>query len=294
MSATQSYCRFEEVNRDILLVVPRPELNDVQWADIEQIGDGIVKRIKSRARPKVVIDLGDLKYMGSAMVALLVRTWKAVDESRGRMAVCNVNGLVTEVLDLAGLREKWTFTSDRDSAIQSVGGSSSAASGSGSGGSSMLPAIGAIVSILIAVLGLLGVLGLVDLAPPVSLALLGLGGVAGIIFGVLAVASGGDLGKLIGGAAAAAAALVLVGGLVAMAYDKNGEIVIDDPSDPSEEQGFEGFEGDAEAGSLLDVPDDPEELGNPEEAGRSDDVGPGFPTGTAEEPLDTDAATSPE
>jgi len=212
LSATQSPCRFEEAERGVMVVSPRPELNDVQWADIEQIGDGIVSRVREKSRPRVVIDLTEMNYMGSAMVALIVRVWRAVDENGGRLAVCNVNHLVREVLDLAGLTQKWTVTGSREEAVSAV-----SSGGGSSSGTAVLPTVGAIVCVGIALLGLVSVLGQVALGTVVAVALLGLGGIAGTAFGVLACSSGSTLGKFVGCIAATAAALILISGLALLA-----------------------------------------------------------------------------
>jgi len=262
LSATQSPCRFEEAERGVIVVSPRPELNDVQWADIEEIGDGIVSRVRDKSRPRVVIDLTEMNYMGSAMVALLVRVWKAVDENGGKLAVCNVNHLVREVLDLAGLTQKWTVTDTREEAVSAV----SSGGGGAATGTAMLPTVGAIVCVGIAILGLVGVLGHVALGTVVSIALVGLGGIAGIAFGVLACSSGSGLGKLVGCTAATAAALILIGGLVLLAMgDQPDDLedieVIDDVIEAVEPD-------DADGGADIDS-----EAGIEDEAADTADVG---------------------
>jgi anti-anti-sigma factor len=126
------YYRFESVNGS-LTVTLLPELNDKQWADIERVGTEIVARIGTTPSPRVIVDLTPLSYMGSAMVALIVRLYKEVNTRSGKMVVVNQHELVHEVLKLAGLTKLWTIVDNRQAAYSSLGIKMSTASGSGGG-----------------------------------------------------------------------------------------------------------------------------------------------------------------
>ena len=128
----ETTCRFEELDGGVLAVGLRPELNEVPWTDIERIGSGVVGRVASRDRPRVLVDLSELNHMGSAMVALVVRIWKAATERNGRMVVVNRNDLVGEVLQISGLAGKWTIVPSRDDALSSFGASPRGAAAHGS------------------------------------------------------------------------------------------------------------------------------------------------------------------
>jgi anti-anti-sigma factor len=133
VSAGETYYRFESLN-GCLTITLLPELNDKQWADIERVGTEIVDRISAAPSPKVLVDLTPLSYMGSAMVALIVRLYKTVNSRGGKMVVVNQHELVQEVLKLAGLTKLWTILPNRQEAFSSLGVRATAASISGSGG----------------------------------------------------------------------------------------------------------------------------------------------------------------
>ncbi|HXY32967.1 MAG TPA: STAS domain-containing protein [Planctomycetaceae bacterium] len=128
MSAGETYYRFESLN-GCLSIALLPELNDKQWADIEKVGTEIVDRISAAASPKVLVDLSPLSYMGSAMVALIVRLYKTVNSRSGKMVVVNQHELVFEVLKLAGLTKLWTIVPNREEGFSSLGVKATAASG---------------------------------------------------------------------------------------------------------------------------------------------------------------------
>lgn len=154
----ETTCRFEELDRDVLAVVLRPELNEIPWTDIERIGSGIVRRVESRPKPRVLVDMTELDHMGSAMVALVVRIWKAVTEKQGRMIVVNRHAVVGEVLEISGLASKWTIVPTREEALIAVG----AGGGTPSSVISGETRTGVVLTILSGVFLLLAVLGLAD------------------------------------------------------------------------------------------------------------------------------------
>jgi anti-anti-sigma factor len=132
VSAGETYYRFESLN-GCLTITLLPELNDKQWADIERVGTEIVDRISAAPSPKVLVDLTPLSYMGSAMVALIVRLYKTVNSRGGKMVVVNQHELVFEVLKLAGLTKLWTIVPNRQEAYSSLGIKASAPSSTGGG-----------------------------------------------------------------------------------------------------------------------------------------------------------------
>lgn len=98
-----------------------PELNKVPWADIDTIGTKLLGRMDTQRTPSFLIDLEALNYMGSAMVALVVRLWKSVKERNGKMAVVNSDDMVLEVLKLAGLAKVWTIVDSREAGFKALG-----------------------------------------------------------------------------------------------------------------------------------------------------------------------------
>jgi len=148
MDMTTEYCEFLS-ERGCSIFTLNPSVNDVEWAEIENIGNNILTSIESTASPAVVVDLTELEYMGSAMVALIVRVWKKVEKQNGKMVVDNSHHLVYEVLKLAGLTKMWTIVTSREEAIQELGGKNAVASGGNLGMVllGMITVIGALVGL---------------------------------------------------------------------------------------------------------------------------------------------------
>ena len=85
MTSSETPYHFEKFD-GVSVIVLLSELNDVPWADIESIGSTILEQMETQTKPLFLIDLDALTYMGSAMVALVVRLWKSVKTRNGKIA----------------------------------------------------------------------------------------------------------------------------------------------------------------------------------------------------------------
>ena len=158
MSLAERTCRLEEVEHGVLSVTLRPELNSLPWNEIDQLGSAILSRIHSRDKPQVIVDLTELAHMGSAMVALVVRIWKATEERGGRMVVINRGEVVDEVLKISGLSSRWTIVPDRQQAFDALSLDQARRQESSPGDT--IPAACAVASATLVLLTVLGVLDL--------------------------------------------------------------------------------------------------------------------------------------
>ena len=241
---TERACRFEQ-DGNLLVITLLPELAEVPWADVEEIGGSLEGRVRDREKPQVIVDLTPLAHMGSGMVALVVRIWKAAQEKGGKMVVVNDHELVLEVLQLAGLTSRWTIVETREEArkkldVRGAGRPApAAASGTtaapGGGRNGLLLAGGGLLAVLASVAGLILLFLAPDALPAgVVKALLFGGAFAGTILGTLALAWYVGLPRLAGLAvlvcsvALGVAGLVLTGGDAAAA-----DVPADDSADPS-------------------------------------------------------------
>ena len=109
-----------EKTRGYVVLCLLPKLNEVQWGDVQQVGNEIIPDLDALRSPALLVDLSALDYMGSSMVALLVRLWKAVQKKNGRMVVQSEQKMVTEVLSIAGLNSLWDVVPTRDEAISAM------------------------------------------------------------------------------------------------------------------------------------------------------------------------------
>jgi anti-anti-sigma factor len=110
-----------EQHADYCVLALKPAMNDVQWGEIEKVGDEVVKQIETLRSPHLIADLSELDYIGSSMVALVVRIWKIIKAKNARMVVVNRNPMVLEVFKISKLDEVWTITEFREDALYELG-----------------------------------------------------------------------------------------------------------------------------------------------------------------------------
>lgn len=120
---TKSYCS----HLDGYSVVTFPkELCKASLAEIRETGEQVVSELANHKAPQCLVDLTALDYMGSSMVASIVRIWKAIEANQGRMVVAVSSIGVREVLRVTGLNRVWTIKSSYDTALHELGFSSQA------------------------------------------------------------------------------------------------------------------------------------------------------------------------
>ncbi len=95
-------------------------LSDCKWGDIERVGAELKALLTGASQPFCLLDLSKLEFMGSSIVALLVRVWKTVQERQGGMVVVNPNTMTKEVLEIAGLSKVWTICNSRPEGEQAL------------------------------------------------------------------------------------------------------------------------------------------------------------------------------
>ncbi len=120
---TKSYCS----HLDGYSVVTFPkEICKASLAEIRDTGEQVVRELAYQKAPQCLVDLTALDYMGSSMVASIVRIWKAIEANQGRMVVAVSSIGVREVLRVTGLSRVWTIKTSYDTALHELGFSSQA------------------------------------------------------------------------------------------------------------------------------------------------------------------------
>jgi anti-sigma B factor antagonist len=197
-----------EPDRNRTVVTLLPGLNEIPWADIEQIGTEILQRLQQIATPALLVDLSALNYMGSVQVALVVRMFKAVKERGGQMIVANRDPMVLEVLSLAGLNKIWTITTSREEGLRLLPGGEEDVDVTAPGG--WQTAVG-LICVAVSLLGLAAVLLQADWLPrPGSVWLQGGAAALGFVFGLWGVWQGIGARRTIGGGVLVGSVALLV------------------------------------------------------------------------------------
>ncbi len=68
----------------------------------------------------LVIDLGQVAYVSSAGLRVLLLAVRKVKAGKGKIALCAIQPQVREVFDISGLSSVFAIHPERDAAVQSV------------------------------------------------------------------------------------------------------------------------------------------------------------------------------
>jgi anti-anti-sigma factor len=195
-------------------------MGSAAWGDIDRVGNELIASVNGQSSPAWLIDLSRLEYMGSALVALVVRVWKAVQNGGGKVVVVCGGGMPQEVLRLAGLDKVWTIVSTYEDGLRKLGvgmggGAGGGASGSARGGTdTSFPLLAVLSAICAVAAGISLALILSGRAVNRDLIVAGLlgGGVAAAVLGCVAVIKERNWGRILGGISALAGIGIAVAG----------------------------------------------------------------------------------
>ena len=218
MTSSETPYRFETASGYSVFAI-QPELNDSQWADFEQVGNEVIEKLNAMNPPSFLVDLTELNYMGSAMVALIVRLWKSVSGRKGRMVIINTDEMVFEVLKLAGLHNVWTIVETREEGMKQLGMKPTSATPGGGSESMGLAALG-FVGVVGAVAGLVLLTSMTDVLPQKTALVIIIGSAAlGLIGGTITAAKATGARQMFGIGIVVAAVVVVLAGVILMPTD---------------------------------------------------------------------------
>lgn len=109
-------------HRDGYAVIAFPaELATAHMAEVRDAGLQIIEQLSTVREPACLVDLSALDYMGSSLVASVVRIWKAVKAQNGRMVVVSSNERITDILRATGLTKVWTIVGTFEEGVHALG-----------------------------------------------------------------------------------------------------------------------------------------------------------------------------
>ena len=89
-----------EVQRiqDVTVIELDAEYEAFDQARLQKIRELLLSQADTAEPPLVILDLSPTRYMGSAFIEVMFRTWKRVNERQGRLVLCGVQPFCAEVL----------------------------------------------------------------------------------------------------------------------------------------------------------------------------------------------------
>nr|WP_216367074.1 anti-sigma F factor antagonist [Geobacillus sp. MR] len=107
-----------EVKQDVLIVRLSGELDH---HTAEELREKVTDVLENRTVRHIVLNLGQLTFMDSSGLGVILGRYKQIKNVGGQMVVCAVSPTVKRLFDMSGLFKIIRFEADEQFALQALG-----------------------------------------------------------------------------------------------------------------------------------------------------------------------------
>ena len=90
--------------------------------DIKALQDSITSVIEQAERINLILDFGNVRFLSSAVLGLLIRISKRIYEGDGQLGLCNINPKIYEIFKITRLTKTFDIYNDIESATEGLSG----------------------------------------------------------------------------------------------------------------------------------------------------------------------------
>ncbi|MHC4426355.1 MAG: STAS domain-containing protein [Planctomycetota bacterium] len=88
--------------------------------DIKALQDSIMSVIEQAERINLILDFGNVRFLSSAVLGLLIRISKRIYERDGQLRLCNINPKIYEIFKITRLTKTFDIYKDVESAVEDL------------------------------------------------------------------------------------------------------------------------------------------------------------------------------
>jgi anti-sigma B factor antagonist len=88
--------------------------------DIKALQDSIMSVIEQAERINLILDFGNVRFLSSAVLGLLIRISKRIYESDGQLGLCNINPKIYEIFKITRLTKTFDIYNSVESAMEGL------------------------------------------------------------------------------------------------------------------------------------------------------------------------------
>jgi anti-anti-sigma factor len=88
--------------------------------EFDQINDGILKAIDAEAGGQWIVDLSAAKYIGSAVLGLLVNIRQRIKQAHGGLVLCGLSPRLEEIFQACCMERLFVIVKSRGEAVERV------------------------------------------------------------------------------------------------------------------------------------------------------------------------------
>jgi anti-sigma B factor antagonist len=88
--------------------------------DIKALQDSIMSVVEQTERIKLILDFGNVQFLSSAVLGLLIRLSKRIYEHDGQLKLCNITPKIFEIFKITRLTKTFDIYKDVESAVEDL------------------------------------------------------------------------------------------------------------------------------------------------------------------------------
>ncbi len=88
--------------------------------DIQALQESIMSVIEQAERISLILDFGNVRFLSSAVLGLLIRISKRIYERDGKLRLCNINPKIYEIFKITRLTKTFDIYEDVESAAEDL------------------------------------------------------------------------------------------------------------------------------------------------------------------------------
>src|SRR5947199_8514477 len=86
--------------------------------NIQSIGEQLYGLVDEAGRRKILLNFGNVEYLSSAALAKLITLNKKLQQSGGRLILCNIDPQIREVFEITKLNKLFNIQPEEQTALQ--------------------------------------------------------------------------------------------------------------------------------------------------------------------------------
>lgn len=90
--------------------------------DIKALAESIMSVIEQAERINLILDFGNVRFLSSAVLGLLIRVSKRIYERDGQLVLCNINPKIYEIFKITRLTKTFDIYNSIESAMEGLSG----------------------------------------------------------------------------------------------------------------------------------------------------------------------------
>ncbi|MBN2454929.1 MAG: STAS domain-containing protein [Sedimentisphaerales bacterium] len=104
--------------RDHATIITFADEKILEETDIKALQEAIMSIVEKSERVNLVLDFGNVGFLSSAVLGLLIRASKKIYENDGQLRLCNINPKIYEVFKITRLTKTFDIYKDIESAVE--------------------------------------------------------------------------------------------------------------------------------------------------------------------------------